>query len=555
MPNRQSDSRAHRFDFPSIRNVRFRRTDLIVWLAVVACWMAWPVPRAVAAQADACELLTKKIAEISAEAVEKLPGTKPPNSNNRLRYTVNVLVSKLSPFAAEVHNAKLANGTQASVTFEGDRFKQIKDSDVGKVCLRVIALSGSNPYAKIEQVNLFEKGQDKGLKIAFKVEASPIRWYWPWATVDYLVFGVIDDPSQSPPSLPTYFSHRATFKAADYWVTAVLSVVFLAVFYLALACVTYPSKEDLTKSGEPKDAKNADDPKKIEKPDEMKEPVGGQWLLFFLSPVRISAAWFGEASMSQLQVLIFTFVVAGLMLNIFLRTESLTELSMDVLKLIGISAVGTVGAKLTQTLKTGLKPETAGYLIAKGWYQWELRPIALTANFRQLLLTDKRLDIYKFQMLIFTAIVALYILSAGQTTLEGVKISDTMIYLLGISQLVYVGGKAVTDRTTDLEDAVAKMRELEPKLKGGAGTPDEKAEYQKAEETAAEEFAFLQNRIRPTPDNPGTKPVAVVQAPIAAPAPESKPITVVQAPIAAPAPESKPVTDVQAPITAPKPVS
>jgi hypothetical protein len=535
--------RARHDAFTATRNGRLRLA-IPVCLTVVACLLAWPVPRAAAqAQVDPCGLLlTDKLAAIAAEAVTKLPEAKKPkelNSNNRPRYAVNDLVSKLAPFAAEVHNDKLTNGTQAWVTFEGNRFKQIKDADVSKVCVQVYAPDASNPAVAIEQVSLFEKGQEKGLKVAFKVESSSTHWYWPWATAEYLVFGVIaGNPATAataatpttpavpaaPAVDPTFFAHRATFKVADYWETAFLSLLFVVGTYLVLAWTTYPRKKDSTKSGEPKDAKNTDDPKDVKKPDEVKELAEGKWLLFALSPVRISAAWFGEASMSQLQVLIFTFVVAGLMLNIFLRTESLTELSIDVLKLIGISAVGTAGAKFTQTLKTGLKSETARYLIAKGWYQWELRPIENTATFRQLLLTDNRLDVYKFQMLIFTVIVALYILSAGQTGLEGVKISDTMIYLLGISQIVYVGGKAVTDRTTDLEEAVAKMRELEPKLLKG-GTPDEKkewqAEYRKAEETAAEEFAFLQNRIRPgaTPNDPDSKPAPDILAPTPAPAP------------------------------------
>ena len=74
------------------------------------------------------------------------------------------------------------------------------------------------------------------------------------------------------------------------------------------------------------------------------------------------------------------------------------------------------------------------------------------ATLRNLLLTDGRLDVYKFQMAIFTVVVACYVASSGQTSLGDVKISDTMLYLIGISQGVYVGGKAVTDRTTDLEE-------------------------------------------------------------------------------------------------------
>jgi hypothetical protein len=528
MPNGDNDrSRAQRFDFSSIRNVRIRRMGLTVSLAVAACLIAWPLPRAAAQLVDPCTLLPPKLAEVAEQAVKRLPEkgrpkVNPDNPKANVQYAADDLVAKVAPFDAKVHNEKLASGNSASVTFEGTKLKTV---DVSKICVQVY-IPAENTRVPLQQVTLLEKDQDKVLKVVFNVETSAVRWYLPWANVDYLVLGVIAGNPATPAVEPTFFTHRATFTVADYWVTAILSLLFVAAVYGTLAWATYPRKRDPAKPGEPKDTKNTTDPKDVKKPDEMKDLAEGEKLLFALSPVRISAAWFGEASMSQLQVLIFTFVVAGLMLNIFLRTESLTELSMDVLKLIGISAVGTAGAKFTQTLKTALKPETARYLIAKGWYQWELRPIEHTANFRQLLLTDNRLDVYKFQMFIFTIIVALYILAAGQTSLESVKISDTMIYLLGISQIVYVGGKAVTDRTTDLEEAVAKMRELEPKLKDVKPdltkpepiTPEQKQmleEYRKAAETAAEEYAFLQNRIYPkaNPDDPNSKPHPNILAP------------------------------------------
>jgi hypothetical protein len=131
------------------------------------------------------------------------------------------------------------------------------------------------------------------------------------------------------------------------------------------------------------------------------------------------------------------------------------------------------------------------------------------ATFRQILLTDGKLDVYKFQIAIFTIIVACYVLSAGQASLGDVKISETMLYLIGVSQGVYVGGKAVTDRTTDLEAAVQKMIDTEnelAKLRITAGTTPEQIalktqEYGKAATLAAQEFVSLQHRQVPAAGN------------------------------------------------------
>jgi hypothetical protein len=500
------------------------RPGLAASLAI-AVWLAWPIPPA-AAEDDPCILLPTRLAEAAKQAISSLPEKERPKETDlnkpstNVRYAADELVSKVAPFDAKTHNDNLASGSPTWVTFDSGTFKTV---EISRICLKVY-VPAEGRSVPLQQVVLTEKDQAKTLKVVFNAESSATRLYWPWATVDYLVFGVIaGKPATTTPPAPavdpTFFAHRATIKVADGTETVFISLLFLAALYAALAWATYPREEDPAKPGEPK-AAEADKPQG-ETPDEYQVLAEGKWFLFAASPVRISAAWFGEASMAQLQVLIFTFVVGGLMLNLFLRTGSLTDLSMDLLKLIGISAVGTAGAKFTQTLKTSLKSETARYLIGKGWYQWKLSPIQNTATFRQLLLTDNRLDVYKFQMLIFTVIVALYVISAGQAGLEGVKISETMIYLLGISQIVYVGGKAVTDRTTDLEEAAAKMRDLESKLKAvksDAMTDEQKqwlGEYRKAAETAAEEFAFLQNRIVPreNPNDSKSKPSREILAP------------------------------------------
>jgi len=181
-------------------------------------------------------------------------------------------------------------------------------------------------------------------------------------------------------------------------------------------------------------------------------------------------------------------------------------MSLDLLTLIGISAVGTGASKFAQTVKTSLKDQTASYLIGKGWYNWEPIPARSHATLGKLLLTDGRLDIYKFQMAIFTVVVAFYVISAGQQSLVDVKISETMLYLIGISQGVYVGGKAITDRTTDLEAAVAKMIDLDSKIAeeraktapNATQLGDWEKEYARAASTAAVEFTSLQNRKFPT---------------------------------------------------------
>lgn len=214
---------------------------------------------------------------------------------------------------------------------------------------------------------------------------------------------------------------------------------------------------------------------------------GLRLLLFLLSPVRIAAGVVGDASISQVQVVLFTFIVAGLLFYLWLRTGLLADISSDLLTLLGISAVGAGGAKFTATMKTDIEPGVKGYIIGKGWYNWKSVPAGDSATFRNLLLTGGRLDVYKVQVAIFTLVVAAYVVSSGQTDLGDVKISDTMLYLIGISQDVYVGGKAISDRTSRVEDSVKKMMANEADL----ADAKKKQEYDQAELTAKTEFAAL----------------------------------------------------------------
>src|SRR5712671_3668517 len=182
---------------------------------------------------------------------------------------------------------------------------------------------------------------------------------------------------------------------------------------------------------------------------------------FSLNPVQITAGVLGDGSISQLQVFFFSLLVASLLFFLWLWTGLLSNISQDLLMLLGISSVGAVGAKYTATLKSRLSEDTAKFLYAEGWYSGpKITTITERPRFADLLLTNNRLDVYKFQMAMFSVLVAIYILRTGTTDLGAVKISETLLYLIGISQGVYVGGKAISERETSLDDRVKSLIQL-----------------------------------------------------------------------------------------------
>jgi hypothetical protein len=76
----------------------------------------------------------------------------------------------------------------------------------------------------------------------------------------------------------------------------------------------------------------------------------------------------GDGSISQLQVFSFSLLIASFMFYLWLWTGLLSNISQDLLILIGISSAGAVGAEYTATLKSRLSDDTARFLYSEGWF-------------------------------------------------------------------------------------------------------------------------------------------------------------------------------------------
>jgi hypothetical protein len=89
-----------------------------------------------------------------------------------------------------------------------------------------------------------------------------------------------------------------------------------------------------------------------------------------------------------------------------------------------------------------------------------------TPRVRDLFFTGGEFDIYKLQNIIFSPFVGITVLAAGVNDLAALDIPDNLMALLGLSQVVYVGGKAVGPSPTvdDLVDACKRAAEAERAL-------------------------------------------------------------------------------------------
>jgi hypothetical protein len=166
----------------------------------------------------------------------------------------------------------------------------------------------------------------------------------------------------------------------------------------------------------------------------------------------------GKASLSQLQLMVFTLIVTTLLFYQWLRTGILQEISTDLLYLIGISATGAGGSQITDTIKKNLHESSYDFAKKIGWFSAPLAGNNDAVKMSSLLITNKRFDMFKFQMLVFTIVIAFYVTASGANELANIKISPTLLSLMGMSQGAYMVGKASSDSLGPLHDQLSSMR-------------------------------------------------------------------------------------------------
>jgi hypothetical protein len=185
-----------------------------------------------------------------------------------------------------------------------------------------------------------------------------------------------------------------------------------------------------------------------------------------LDPVQITANMYGRASLPKLQIFAFSLIIFGLLLYSQVRNGLLSGLSTDVLLLLGISGVGTASAHYTYLTKRRISLESWAWLRSKQWLPNEeiekrRSDIASQATWGELItdVDNKEFDIYSFQMAIFSVVVATALLSTNLTGLATFEIPDELLGLLGLSQAIFIGGKAMEKSPfAELDEKLASVR-------------------------------------------------------------------------------------------------
>ena len=187
------------------------------------------------------------------------------------------------------------------------------------------------------------------------------------------------------------------------------------------------------------------------------------------NPLVITQGAHARASLSKLQLLFFTLAVVWVVVALLTWTGKLAGLSTDVVVLLGIGAAGSAGGKFTAIAKRRLDFDNWAWLVRKGWIEKSIErgPNDRKPEFGDLLSTAGELDIGKFQLFAFSLVVGAALIyfaayGADMQHLSTFEIPGEYLSLIGLSQIAYIGGKAVNPSTVgDLNKKLTRVRDRE----------------------------------------------------------------------------------------------
>jgi hypothetical protein len=201
--------------------------------------------------------------------------------------------------------------------------------------------------------------------------------------------------------------------------------------------------------------------------------------LAHFNPVILTADQNGRGSASRLQVLFFSLLVFGVVAYIWMVTGNLSDMSVTVLSLLGISGIGAGAAAAADVSRKRLSFDNWAWLIDRKWLPEGGAAEVNRAEWKDLFMTNSQFEVSRFQMITFSVLVGIALLTAGGETadLSDFTVPDAFLGILGLSQVVYVFGKVVDGPSIEeLDKQIALLRTAETALRDAliaadSGTP------------------------------------------------------------------------------------
>jgi hypothetical protein len=189
-----------------------------------------------------------------------------------------------------------------------------------------------------------------------------------------------------------------------------------------------------------------------------KEALLGVTPANFRRPLWFSPLWLGRnrrgnASLSSLQITIWTYLVFGIASYVFILNGQLINITSSILILLGISGSASVASRVT----TGRQDERAELITAAKGAGGQSGPLKVLSSptWPDLISSGGRVDLARLQMLVFTILTAFYVGITAVVTFQFPELPEGLLWLMGISNGVYLGGKvaepSLANRLAEIE--------------------------------------------------------------------------------------------------------
>ena len=180
--------------------------------------------------------------------------------------------------------------------------------------------------------------------------------------------------------------------------------------------------------------------------------------VFKLTPIWLAIGRTGKASLSLFQIWLWTLLVFSSAVYVLAVSGQLIKITDQILILLGISGVASLASKFTAISREerglALSALPNGSALVKEAPQWV-----------DLISTGGRFDVFKFQMLLFTGLTALFVLFSVLADLRFPEVPESFLWLMGISNGVYLGGKLTTTNVfADIETIHRELQAAKEKL-------------------------------------------------------------------------------------------
>jgi hypothetical protein len=175
-------------------------------------------------------------------------------------------------------------------------------------------------------------------------------------------------------------------------------------------------------------------------------------------PVVLTADIFDRGSLTKLQILLFSLLVIYQIVEVLLRTGVLSELSPSVIALLGIPAVGSILSQAANLSTDRLTASNWAWLTSRGILPLNDRG-ARVPRWSDLFMSDAELDLYKVQAAAFSLVVAIGFLLSGMDGFTDFSVPDSLLQILGLSQVVLVGGRFTKPATLkELDTLISELK-------------------------------------------------------------------------------------------------